>query len=481
MAITQSVLRIYADELLQTLVNTITTSGSSTEIDVSSLSAGTKYWATVEITDNVPLTSEESEAYGFYTLPYVAFNGTPSVSEVGELSALLAITTTDTGCAYTGFIYDTHSDFSHAEYCTVDLQSLRFNYQSIPASIEVEQNTTYYLKPFVTDVFGRTWVNDAATVSVLTSASAPIINWYGISAVSATQFNGSVKIESEIPITAITVTYTQDGGSPQTISVTPDDGIVPINITGLKQGTGYSVYVTATNATGSSSTQTITFTTNEAQITVKAEVNTVDPSTNIINATSDVEYDQSIITITGHYIDLYENKEHKGTAFESVSGGTSHSVNLNLSHANPDETYYVFGRVTYTVSGDSEEYTAWSEPSEAITYSLLSFGKIEVDNTDAKVDFSVVGDTKSTVVEYSADGENWEKVPIKDPTGEKLYFTGLEPNTTYYLRGRTQSSAGWSGYATASFSTGSQAATDIYITSITNVSTTSATIKLTIE
>lgn len=481
MAITQSVLRIYADELLQTLVNTITTSGSSTEIDVSSLSAGTKYWATVQITDDVPITSEESEAYGFYTLPYVEFNGTPSVSEVGELSALLAITTTDTNCAYTGFIYDTHSDFSHAEYCTVDLQSLRFNYQSIPASIEVDQNTTYYLKPFVTDVFGRTWVNDAATVSVLTSASAPIINWYGLGAVGQTDFHGSVSVESTTTLTSLTVTYRPTGGTAQTISLTPATGIVAVNLTGLVPSTEYSVYVTAVNSNGSSSTEPITFTTGAVDVMVTVANVIVDNATNIINVDSKAEYDSSIITVTGHWVDLYENDEHRGTAFESVSGGANAVVNLNLSHANPDETYFVFGRVTYTVAGDANEYTAWSAPWETLTYSLFSFGGRGTEGTTAKFDFSVVGDAQSTVIEYSNDQINWTKVAVGDPNGETILLNGLDPETTYYFKGRTKSAAGWSGYDTMTLTTGEDTAHQIVITSVTNITSDSAIINVTIS
>lgn len=471
MAVTNSIIRIYGNADLTDLVTTVT-DGPDTDLDVTGLLPGTKYWATAQVTAD-GLTSEESSPYIFYTLPYIEFTGTMHTG-TDWFSSLLDHTTTDVGIARWGIAYSESSEFTDPVYVSVKpMPSQEVNVSGL------EQNTTYYARAFVTDVFGRTWVNPN-TVTVSTTAAAPTIEWHGMIAIGATSFDASIKVASDIALTSVVCTYT-DGVTPVTVNLSAVTGVQSVNLTGLNTNTRYSVTCTATNASGSASTSAATFTTNALEVSVYIANLTVDNATNIINATSDVEYDHSIITITGHYIDLYENKEHRGTAFESVSGGANAVVNLNISHANTDETYYVFGRVTYTVSGYIEEYTAWSEPWEVLTYSLLSFGKIEVDNTDAKVDFSVVGATKSTVIEYSADGENWGKVPVKDPTGEKLYFTGLEPNTTYYLRGRTQSTAGWSGYATASFITGSQVATDIYITSITNMSTTNATIKLTIE
>lgn len=480
MAVTQSVINIYSDQQLTTLVTSVTTSGSNSDIEIAGLSAGTRYWATAQATES-GVASDESAGFSFYTLPQIVFHAVPTAS-AAEITSYVDVTTVHTKVKSVGVIYDTHNDFSHPEYCELDLMAARYELTNIgPISFEIKQNTTYYLKPYVVDSFNRTWVNDSAAVSILSGTSAPTISWYGKSAVGITDFHSSISVDSDVALTSVVAVYTPDGGSPVTVNLTNSTGVQAVNLTGLQPNTIYSVVCTATNAAGSSSTSALSFTTNQAELTVELKDVTVSSEFNIVSAVSNATYDSNTITITDHWVDLYENDEHRGTAFDSVSGGANAVVDLNLSHANPDETYFVFGRVTYTIGNDPTVKTAWSAPWEILTYSLFSFGKKEVDNTDAKVDFSVGGDTKSTVVEYSTDGENWEKVPVKDPTGEKLYFTGLEPNTTYYLRGRTLSPAGWSDYATASFSTGSQAATDIYTTSITNVSITSATIKLTIE
>ena len=118
---------------------------------------------------------------------------------------------------------------------------------------------------------------------------------------------------------------------------------------------------------------------------------------------------------------------------------------------------------------------------EVLTYSLFSFGNSGTDGTIAKFEFSVVGDAQSTVIEYSTDQVNWTKVAVGDPNGETIILNGLDPDTTYYFKGRTKSAAGWSGYDTMTLTTGADTAHQIVITSVTNITSDSAIINVTIS
>ena len=472
MAIVQSVIKVYKDKLMTNLITTQTTSGDSTDITISSLSVGSEYWATVTVTDSIGGTSDESAPFRFYTLCDVEFVSGPTAG-VNYITAQLRGLTNDVTVARCGLIYSTDSSFT-------DAVSVDESRGGVLISNLLE-NTTYYLMPFVVDTMGRRWVNQSLVTTATTGLSIPEITWSGISAVGSTVFDSSVKIASSSALTSVYATITPVGGTSQTVSLANTVGVQSVHIDNLKPSTEYTIYVTAVNSAGTATTETITFTTNESAVNVTIENATVDNATNIINVDSKAEYDSSIITITGHWVDLYENDEHRGAAFESVSGGAFSTVSVNLSHADPDETYFVFGRVTYTVAGDATVYTAWSEQWEVLTYSLFSFGNSGTDGTIAKFDFSVDGDAQSTVIEYSTDQINWTKVAVGDPNGETILLNGLDPETTYYFKGRTKSAAGWSGYDTMTLTTGEDTAHQIVITSVTNITSDSAIINVTIS
>lgn len=474
MAIVSSTIKVYDDAEKTTLLFTVT-GGAGNSVVVNGLDPGTSYWATVTATDDTPLTSDESPVYQFFSLPNIEFAG-PLTSGSDWFSAEVRITTDVVGVSRVGLIYDTSSDFSNPQ--TYE--------EAYGASRELrvtglEEHTVYYVKPYLIDQFGRYWENTVAMTTVTTGYSAPVVTWTGLSALGSTTFTNSVNVQSTSAVTAVYVVYRPIGGSATTVNLTATTGTQPVSLSGLTPNTTYEITAYATNASGTGQSTLQVFTTNALNVLVDLINVTVSNENNVVSVESKASYDSNIITITGHWVDLYENDEHKGTAFESVSGGANAVVNLNLSHANPDETYFVFGRVTYTVAGDATEYTAWSEPWETLTYSLFSFGSRGTDGTTAKFDFSVVGDAQSTVIEYSTDQANWTKVAVGDPNGETILLNGLDPDTTYYFKGRTKSAAGWSGYDTMTLTTGADTAHQIVITSVTNITSDSAIINVTIS
>lgn len=470
MAIVSSLIRLYASDQV-TLLATYPTSGSSTAIPIDGLTAGTEYYVTAQVTDDGGLTSLESPQYDFYTLPDVEYFSAPTASAT-SIGAQLTGITNDVAIDYYGLAYDTSSSFNNPSYTTpaqqgaVDINGL-------------SEHTTYYVRPYVIDEFGRRWVNTDQR-SVTTSYSVPVIAWSGSPTVGSETFSASVNITSTTNITNAYVQYTPQGGSAQTYALSASTGTQSFTLTGLTPNTNYQIRVYATNSGGSGTSTVLNVTTSAASISVAVSNVSVNNTNNVIAATSTATVGTGI-TITGHYLDLYDNNAHTGVAAETYNGGANAVINNNFSNADPNDTYYVFGRVTYTVSGDANTYTAWSVGYQVDTYSLLSFGTITVGNTDASIPYSVQGTASSVDVSYSTDQTNWTTIPASSMSGGTLSLTSLTPNTTYYLRGRCQTSGlGWQGYVTDNFTT-TQVLPVVTVLAPTNVTPISATINLSIS
>ena len=473
MSITQSTIRIYSDQLKTDLVHEQTTSGSATDILIEDvLDAGTEYWCTVQAVDGQGLTTEESSVYRFYTLPDVTWFAGPYASE-NSISAQLDGITQDVTIARYGIVYATQSDFSDAVY-----------YDQVQGGIDIwglPENITYYVKPYVIDEFNRRWINEDVR-TVTTSVAVPVVNWTGMSAIEATKYRAQINVTSSSALSSVVAVLTPIGGSPQTITLSPTVGVQNVVLTGLTPNTSYSVVVNATNSGGTGHSTTRTFTTMSAAGSAQVELTSVSVSNsnNIISVDSRATYDSSVVTITGHYIELYANDSHTGVADESISGGPVDNYSNNLGHANPDETYYVFSRVTYTVQGDNNVYTAWSEPYEVTTYSLLSFGNITTTQTTVSVPYSVAGSATSVELEYSLDGVSWISIPASSLSGGTVTISNLTQDTQYQLRGRCKSSSGWQDYDTTSFRT-TAFTTTVTIVSITNIYENGADVNLNIQ
>ena len=471
MAIVSSTIRIYEDQAMQHWVKDVSTTGSDTTIPVDDLDAGTTYWATVEAVDSVYGSTQESAPYKFSTFPDVVWFAGPYGGN-GSISAQLDGITQDVTITRYGIVYAAQSDFSDAVY-----------YDQVQGGIDIyglEEATRYYVRPYVIDEFDRRWVNIDAETYVDTTAAVPVVNWTGMSAVEATKYTAQINITSSSALSSVVAVLTPTGGSPQTITLSPTVGTQSVVLTGLTPNTSYSVVVNATNSGGTGHSSTMTFTTMSAAGSAQVELTSVSVSNsnNIISVDSIATYDSSIVTITGHYVDLYTNDLHSGTAYESVSGGANDNISVNLGHANPDEVYYVFGRVTYTVAGDNNVYTAWSNAEKVLTYSLLSFGAISTNDSSATIPYSVAGAATSIEIQYSEDEVTWISIPASSLSGGTITINGLTATTRYYLRGRAQSTAGWQDYTEEIFYT---SANTISVSSIQDITTTSALVVLSIS
>lgn len=469
MAITQSTVRVYEDSLKQTLVGSwIGSAPNWTTIAVDDLEEGKEYYATAQVTVD-GLQSAESQVYRFYTLPDVSYFTPPAVTE-GQISTQMLAVTEDVTVSYFGLQYATNSSFSPMTEVQSSQGGLDIN--------GLVENTTYWVRPFVIDEYNRKWVNTTLTEQLTTPYAKPVVTWTGMAAVGIDTYQHQINIQSTAAITDVTVYYS-DGSTTSSFNLQNQTGTQQISISGLTPNTSYSVYVKATNASGYTNSSTETFTTGQAQMAVEVTQAQVSNTNNIISVTSRATYDSSI-TLISNSVELWENNSHTGTAYESNTGSTDTYSN-NLAHANPDETYYVFGHVTYTIGSDPTVLEAWSSPVTVTTYALLSFGNITTSNDTASIPYSVLGVPISDDIAYSSDsGTTWTSIPVSTLSGGTLHLSGLTPNTVYQLRGRCQSTAGWQAYVTTSFTT-TNVLPVVTVSSVTNIEPTQATVNLTIS
>ena len=471
--ITQSTIRIYADANKTTLLKTVVTSGPATSVDISDLSPGTEYYATVEVVEN-GLTSDESPVYKFYTMCGVNWTTMPAPTS-NTITGTMAAVTTDVGCYVFGMRISTHSDLSdYTDYTGHNTVSAR----------NLPEHTDFYVAPLCIDEFGRKWVDTSLKVLVTTLYELPIVSWIGMMAIGITDFTASVNVQSNGPITSVVAYYTQTGGSTQTQTLTAGTGTQSFRITGLQPNTEYTVTVRAMNAAGFADTTTQIIRTNSAVggITVKLTSAVVSNSNNIITVESEATADASC-TITGHYVDMFMTADIARNPVEEVSGGANDQIRVNLGHADPDTTYFLYGKVTYTIGSDPTEYTAWSEPVKVQTYSLFSFTEVTPYDTSSDVRYTVAGSYSGLDCAISTDQVNWTPISMNENLRNGANISGLTPDTTYYLRGRCKSEAGWSDYVYSSFTTGNGASTadTVDITAVTYITETTATFTVTIS
>lgn len=461
--IISSVLRIYEND---TLIDTVNVLGDGEEATTNALSPGSEYYATIESTNDEQMSSGESPAYKFYSLPNIALTGYVNRDSEG-FTRPTNITTDVVNVIEHGLEYDIVSTFTNPQ-------------STIGNRVTgLEENTTYYYRPYCIDEFNRRWVNDQDTDSVTTLYAVPSVEWLGIYGSTESTFSALISITSLDSLTSVVATVTS--GVTTNYPLTAQTGNQYVTITGLTPNTTYDITINATNSAGIGQSTTETFTTQEASqgmtvTLVRPVVSNVD---NSLEVTSVASYNPSETTLISHSIEIYENEYHTGIPVDSDTN-TGDSLTSIFTGLTTDTTYWVFGKVEYTVGSDPTVVTAWSEPEEIHTYTLMSFGVITTTPNGASIPFTVQGTATQVEVEYSVDNVNWINIPVSDPTGETLQVSNLTPSTNYYVRGRAEGQGGWQEYVVDTFTTAGAQPT-VLITGISNVTSNGATVNLQIN
>lgn len=443
MAITSSTIRIYSDEELQTLVRTITTQGSDSAIEVSGLSEGETYYATVQVTEN-QMTSEESDGYEFHTLPDCVFTETPTA--VGtSIYFSTEVFTNSVGIVSEGVFCQIANASERGVYVTSDQPTFQSSVDNL------RENTIYRVIPCVRDEYGRLWLNSNDTELVTTTSAPPVVGIGDLNA-SANSVSGSVTVLSSVPLTNLLVRLLPLGGG-NYINATGysiQSGTQQFICNGLTAGTTYTVYATATNMGGSTmSNATVTTTTVIATATL--EDCSLDPQ----SPTDSVYVEASGTVGTGATIDLvgvkfFSSDSTSSTLIADVYGQQGSDYMIQTARNLPiGTTMYAFAYLDYVV--DNEMFTVYSASQQITTQATIAIGSMNVTSNTCSGNYSVTGTATGTAVKYkTTSASNWSDAVLN---GGVYSITGLSANTTYQIKATATNAGGTYETAVSTFTT----------------------------
>lgn len=443
MAITSSTIRIYSDSDLQTLVKTIITQGSDSAIEATGLSEGETYYATVQVTEN-QMTSEESDGYEFHTLPDCVFTETPTAVGTSIYFSTETITNS-VGIVSEGVFCQIANASERGVYVTSDQPTFQSSVDNLT------ENTIYRVIPCVRDEYGRLWLNYDNMELVTTTAAPPVVGIGDLNA-SANSVSGSVTVLSSVPLTNLLVRLLPSGGGNyiNATEYTTQTGTQQFVCSGLTAGTTYTVYATATNI-GGSTTSNATVTTTTVIVTATLEDCSLDPQ----SPTDSIYVEASGTVGAGATIDLvgvkfFSSNSTSSTLIADVYGQQGSDYLIQTARNLPTgTTMYAFAYMNYVV--DNEMFTVYSASQQITTQATIAIVSMNVTSDTCSGNYSVSGTATGTAVKYKTTSAlNWDDATIN---GNVYSIIGLTPNTTYQIKATATNAGGTYETAVTTFTT----------------------------
>ncbi len=330
-----------------------------------------------------------------------------SIEEIDTTSTSATVTLQDTGATSYSILYSENANFSDAEKASSNTTVVRV--------YNLKPNTTYYFKPNTTASAGR-----SATTSYTTAKTEPVTMPTLASTKSAIS---SIKVafEEDSEIDGYTLKVSKSSGAAVT-ELSGTDSV--LSVTSLSSGTSYSfeacAYTTVDGVSYYSDALTFTSSTKSvAKPSVKTKKASYDAIRIVLN-----EKD-----VTGYVVYLADNKNYK-----NAQKLKSEDTTFRFSGLTNNKTYYIKA-LCYVTSG-SKTYK-----SEAIefTYSTktVELGKVNTSKctknySSLKVVLNKKGVTGYKV--YLSTSKSFSNKTTKKSTTNSVSFTGLKPNTTYYIK-----------------------------------------------
>jgi len=348
--------------------------------------------------------------------------------------------------------------------------------------------TTYYVRAYATNASGTYYGEELSFTTTSQSATLPelttsvVTSITDISAVSGGNITNdggsSVTIRGVCWSTShdpdLSDSHTEDGGG---------TGSYTSAITGLSPNTTYYVRAYATNGEGTSYGSEVSFTTD--QTVYLPTLTTTAPTS--ITANSAVSggniTDNGGAEVTARGV-CWSTSQDPDLAGDHTTDGTgSGSFVSLLSGLDPSTTYYVRAYATNeegTSFGNQVSFTTGADVSLAV---LTTSSVTSITETSAVSGGNITDDGGSAVI---ARGVCWSTSSGPDLTGDHTTddsgmgsyassITGLDPNTTYYVRAYATNGEGTAYGNELSFTTGSSPSLPTLTTTmVSSIATNSA-------
>ena len=327
-------------------------------------------------------------------------------------------------------------------------------------------NTTYYVRAYATNSVGTSYGSE---VSFTTSqnVTAPIVTTSSITNITQTTATGGGNVTSDGGATVTSRGICWSTSHNPTISSNhttngSGTGSFTANITGLTANTTYYVRAYATNSVGTSYGSEVSFTTSQ---NVTAPIVTTSSITNITQTTAtgggNVTSDGgATVTARGICWSTSHNPTINGN--HTTNGTGTGSFTANMTGLTANTTYYVRAYATNSVGtsyGNEVSFTTLQNatvPTVSTNYSVTN-----ITSTTATCGGNVTSDGGATVTErgicwstsHNPTNSNYH---ASNGTGTGSFtanMTGLNANTTYYVRAYATNSVGTSYGGEISFTT----------------------------
>ena len=327
---------------------------------------------------------------------------------------------------------------------------------------DLTPGTTYYVRAYATNSAGTAYGNevsfttDEILLATLTTTAASSVTY--TSAVSG----GNITDDGGANVTARGVCWSTTANPTTSDDVTSNGtgtGSFTSNLTDLTPGTTYYVRAFATNSAGTAYGNQVSFTTDDYEL-----------ATLTTTAASSVSYTSAV---TGGNItdDGGANVTARGVCWSTTTGPTTSdnvtsngtgtgSFTSNLTDLTPGTTYYVRAYATNTAGTAYGNQISFS--TDEVELATLSTGAVySISYTDG---FSVADITDDGGADVTVRGHCWS-TSINPTTADDhtvrgtgtgtftSNLSGLNTNTTYYVRAYATNSAGTAYSNQVSFTT----------------------------
>lgn len=431
-------------------------------------------------------TNSQGTGYGneitFTTTAELATVTTKSITDITENSAKSGGNITNNGgmdITVRGICWSTEHNPTTNDAHTADGEGIGEFDSDIT---DLSANVKYYVRAYATNDYGTAYGNE---VEFTTASGLPVVTTKSVTGITAQSAScgGDVTNSGGGTITARGVCWSTAHNPTTSDSHTTDGtgvGEFTSSITGLDNNVTYYVRAYATNTNGTAYGEERSFTTQEGlAVVVTADVTNVTAT----SATSGGEVtDDGGFSITARGVCWSINQNPTTNDAHTSDGTGTSSYTSSLSSLSYNTTYYVRAYATNssgTSYGEEKSFTTSKLAPTVTTNDVTSItsnsavcGGEVTDDGGASV--TARGVCYSTSQNPTLSGQH-----TSDGNGTGAFtsiLTGLEENTTYYVRAYATNSEGTSYGAQKTFTTSQNVVIPTLTTSdVTNVSTNYAT------